>query len=101
MLTNTNKESEKDEQLQNLVQKALLEDGVPNIYTNGFINGLGLGDAYLVLQTNGKTVAVVNMSLATLKTLARSLAIMVQETEDKLKQEILTINQFQEKLTEK
>jgi len=89
------------EQLHEIAQKAFLNDEVPRLYINGFLNGMGVGDAYLVLQTNGKTIAVVNMPLTTLKTLARSLTIMAQGVEEQLGQEILTIQQFQEKITKK
>lgn len=49
----------------------------PALYANGFINGLGATDAYLILQTNGRPTAVVNMSLPVAKTLAASLAEMI------------------------
>jgi len=92
--------SRKDsEQLHDIAQRAFLNDEIPRFYINGFLNGMGAGDAYLVLQTNGKTTGVVNMPLSTLKTLARSLTIMTQGVEEQLGQEILTIQQFQEKFT--
>ncbi len=48
--------SEKQEiTLENIAQKALQDGDTPSFYMNGFISGVGLGDAYLVLQTNGKT----------------------------------------------
>jgi len=88
------------QQLHHIAQNALKEKGIPNFYMNGFISGVGLGDAYLLLQTNGKTTAVVNMTLSTPKTLANNLITTIQGIEGKLEQETLTLQQFQEKITE-
>ena len=84
---------------QEIAQKALQKEGIPNFYVNGFITGVGLGDAYLVLQTNGKTTAVVNMSLSTLKTLAHNLMATIQGIEEKLEQETPTLQELQERLS--
>ncbi len=84
---------------QEITKNALLKEGIPNFYMNGFISGVGLGDAYLVLQTNGKTTAVVNMSLPTLKTLAHNLMATIQGIEEKLEQETPTLQELQEQLT--
>src|SRR5215212_3127403 len=87
------------EQAQQIAQHALNDSDVPNFYINGFINGVGFGDSYLILQNNGKTTAIMTMSLATLKTLTESLTTMVSEVEKQLDQEILTIQQIRERLT--
>ena len=84
---------------QKLAKKALQDDNTPSFYMNGFISGVGLGDAYLVLQTNGKTTAVVNMSLSTLKTLAHNLMATIQGIEEKLEQETPTLQELQERLS--
>ena len=84
---------------QEIAQNALQTDAIPTFYINGFISGVGLGDAYLVLQTNGKTTAVVNMSLPTLKTLAHNLMATIQGIEEKLEQEIPTLQDLQERLS--
>jgi hypothetical protein len=86
------------EQLQQLTQHALHDTGIPKFYINGFVNGVGFGDAYIVLQTNGKTTAVINMSLATLKTLAQSLTSILGEVEEQLGQEVLTLQQIRERI---
>ena len=92
--------SEKQEiTLENIAQKALQDGDTPSFYMNGFISGVGLGDAYLVLQTNGKTTAVINMSLSTLKTLAYNLMATIQEIEKKLEQETPTLQELQERLS--
>ncbi len=92
-------QTEAIEQLQHIAQNALHGDEVPNFYVNGFVNGVGFGDAYLILQTNGKTTSVVNMSFATLKTLAENLTAMVSGVEKQLEQEVLTIQQIRDRIT--
>jgi predicted esterase YcpF (UPF0227 family) len=82
-----------------ITQSILQKDSTPNFYMNGFISGVGLSDAYLVLQTNGKTTAIVNMSLSTLKTLARNLMATIQRVEEKLGQETPTLQELQEQLS--
>ncbi len=84
---------------QELTQKALLKEGVPSFYMNGFISGAGLGDAYLVIQTNGKTSAILNMSLPTLKTLAVNLIATIQRVEEQLEQETPTLQELQEQIS--
>ena len=84
---------------QEITKNALQKEGIPNLYMNGFISGVGLSDAYLVLQTNGKTTAVVNMSLSTLKTLAHNLMATIQGIEEKLEQETPTLQELQERLS--
>ena len=84
---------------QEITKNALQKEGVPNLYMNGFISGAGLGDAYLIIQTNGKTTAVVNMSLSTLKTLAGNLMATTQKVEEKLGQEIPTLQELQEQFS--
>jgi len=91
--------NEQEKSPQEIAQNALQEDGIPHFYMNGFISGVGLSDAYLILQTNGKTTAVVNMSLSTLKSLAHNLMATIQGIEEKLEQETLTLQELQERLT--
>lgn len=84
---------------QEVTRDALMKDGVPSFYMNGFISGAGLGDAYLVIQTNGKTTAILNMSLPTLKTLAGNLMATIQRVEEKMEQETPTLQELQEQLS--
>lgn len=81
------------EQLQNIVKTAFEE--APTYYANGFINGLGMADAYIVLQTNDQSVAVVNMSLSMAKTIANNLLVMVQSFEQQTGQKVLTLDELQ------
>lgn len=92
--------SEKQQVLpQEITKNALQKEGVPNLYMNGFISGVGLGDAYLILQTNGKTTAILNMSLPTLKTLAGNLMATIQRVEEKMEQETPTLQELQQQLS--
>ena len=86
---------------QEITKNALQKEGILNLYMNGFISGVGLGDAYLVLQTNGKTTAILNMSLPTLKTLAGNLMATIQRVEEKLGQETPTLQELQEQISKK
>ena len=81
-------------QLQQIVEVAFAE--APTLYANGFVNGLGLTDAYIVLQTNGRSAAVVNLSLAAAKTLGQSLLEMVESFERETGTRVATINQLQD-----
>ncbi len=83
------------QQLHQIVEAAFAE--APTIYANGFVNGLGLTDAYIVLQTNGRSVAVVNLSLAAAKTLGQSLLEMVESFERETGSSVATISQLQDR----
>ena len=85
--------NEATQQLQQIVEAAFVE--APSLYANGFVNGLGLTDAYLVLQANGRSVAVVNMSLSVAKTLGQSLLMMVGSYEQQTKQSVPTLDELQ------
>lgn len=82
------------QQLQEIVESAFAQ--TPLLYANGFVNGLGLTDAYLVLQANGRSVATVNMSISVAKTLAQSLTAMVDSYERETGQTVRTLGELQE-----
>ena len=82
------------EQLKQAVQNALNDDDTPQLYANGFVTGVGYSDAYLIVQTNGKPVAAINMSFSTLKTLALYITSIVDTVEKQLGQELLTNQQI-------
>ena len=63
----------------------------PLVYANGYVNGVGLTDSYIVLQTNGRAVAVVNMPLTIAKALGASLTQMVSEYEKQTGTEVPTL----------
>ncbi len=63
-------------ELQQIAQEAF--SSVPNTYANGFINGVGSADMYVVFQLNGKSSLVLNMTPSLAKTLGESLTNMVE-----------------------
>lgn len=81
------------EQLQQIVEAAFTE--APALYANGFVNGIGMTDSYLVLQANGRSVAVVNMSLPVAKTLGQSLLDMIRSYEQQIGEEVPSLEEFQ------
>lgn len=91
--------NQQDVSPKTIAQDAFQNDAIPNFYMNGFVSGSGLSDAYLVIQANGKTRAVINMSLSTLKSLAQNLTATIQNVEQKMKQETLTLHEIQEQLS--
>jgi hypothetical protein len=83
------------EQLQHIVKTAFKE--APTYYANGFVNGLGMGDAYIILQTNDQNAAVVNMTLSMAKTMANNLLVMIQNFEQETGQKVMTMEEIQGK----
>ena len=86
------------QKIESLAQDALQSADMPRYYANGVISGVGLGDGYLIFQSNGQPAVVVNLSLALLKSLAQTLTTMVATTEERIGQEILTPAQIAERL---
>lgn len=73
-------------QLQQIAEDAFQK--VPNMYANGFINGIGASDMYVVFQINGQSSLVLNMTPSLTKTLAESLTNMVETYESQTGQAI-------------
>lgn len=67
-----------------------LEDGVPHIYVNGFMNVLTNSDVMTVLEENGRPAALMNMSFTTAKTLAVALSQVVAQLEQVTGRDMLT-----------
>ena len=82
------------QRLQRIVEQAFVE--APAIYANGFVNGMGLTDAYLVLQTNGRSTAVVSLSLPVAKSLGENLLAMVRAHEQKSGQKVRSLEELQQ-----
>lgn len=79
--------------LQQLVDTAFAE--APFLYANGFVNGLGLTDAYIVLQANARPVAVINLTMSVAKTLGQNLLAMIASYEQQTNQTVPTIEELQ------
>jgi hypothetical protein len=82
------------QRLQGIVERAFVE--APAIYANGFVNGMGLTDAYLVLQTNARSTAVVNLSLPVAKSLGENLLAMVRAHEQKSGKKVHSLEELQQ-----
>ncbi len=80
--------------LQQMVDTAFAE--APFLYANGFVNGLGLTDAYIVLQANARPVAVVNLSMSVAKTLGQNLLAMIESYEQHTNQTVPTVDELQQ-----
>jgi len=78
------------EQLAEVVEAAFAQ--APLVYANGFVNGLNVSDSYVVLQTNGRSVAVVSMPLAMAKSLGQNLVDMVQAYEQRSGETVPTLD---------
>jgi len=78
--------------LQEVIKNAFEKS--PVIYANGFVNGLGTADVYVVLQLNSQNVAVLNMSHSMAKTLAQSLIDQVSRYEELTGQRVPTLQEL-------
>jgi hypothetical protein len=72
------------------VEKAINNPEIPNLYANGFITATGNGDALVVLQQNGKSIATLNLSYTMAKTLTLKLGHLVKDLENKTGNTIMT-----------
>ncbi len=83
-------------QESNSLQSAIKEafEKAPVVYANGFVNGLGTADVYVVLQINGQNLLVVNLSHSMAKTLGQSLLSQVERYEKLTGQEVPTLQEM-------
>ena len=81
MATGKSANNEIIEQVQKDVKVALKNEKVPKIYSNGFITGTSLSDAFIMLQANGETMAFVNMSFTSIKSLHENLSNLISDFE--------------------
>jgi hypothetical protein len=73
-----------------VLKKAIEDSTLPRIYANGFATGLGSADVVLVLQLQGRPVAIVNLSYTLTKTLAEKLGELVTKFEQAIGQDLVT-----------
>ena len=85
--------------LQTVAQQALTSQDIPKIFANGFVSGMGFGDTYLILQTNGQSTAVINLTYPVLKTLSQNLNTLVDQLETQLGEPLPTLAELQSKIT--
>ena len=74
---------------------AIADPSVPQVYANGFSMGMTNADAFIVLQSFGRPVAVVNLSYTLAKTLSGKLDKMVRDWEEKTGQELQTTDSIE------
>jgi hypothetical protein len=79
------------------IQTAFASDNVPKIYANGFISARTNSDVFVVLQLNGQPISVLNLSYSSAKTLAQDLQKAIQDLENEMGRQILTIHEINEK----
>lgn len=70
-----------------------------NIYFNGFEVGFSNSDASITLRKDSETMAILNLSFGTLKTLAAVLKEIVKDIEDRTGH-IVSIDEFKQKMQE-
>ena len=70
--------------------KAALTNDVPKIYANGFVTSMTSGDILVVLEANGRSVGVLNLSFTVAKTLSLALGQAIANLEEKAGHEIMT-----------
>lgn len=85
--------------IDKLIQKAVESNEIPKIYFNGFANGLGNSDIVIVLQSNGKPVAVLNTSFTIAKTLVQKLNDVIGIIEKNSGNTIMTTTDIDKALT--
>lgn len=77
-----------------LTRFALADPATTRLYTNGFTLGLTNADVYIVLQLFGRPISVVSMSYTLAKTLSQKLRKLVQDWEEKTKQDLATTDKI-------
>jgi len=77
-----------------LLQKALRDDAIPKVYSNGFICAMGAGDTTVAFQLNGKPNMVLNLSYTIAKTLALKLGQMIADIEEKSGRQIMATEEI-------
>jgi hypothetical protein len=91
-------EEKKLEDLLADVKDAIESPTIPKIYMNGFINSYGPADVVLVIQQNGKSMVVLNMSYTTAKTLAEKFNALIKRFEQQTGHEIMSIDTVKAKI---
>jgi hypothetical protein len=80
------------------IRTAIDDAGVPQIYFNGFVSTISIGDVLTLLERNGKPVVVLNMSYTIAKTLAVSLGQIISQFESGVKRNMLTTHDVESAL---
>ncbi len=81
-----------------LIQTAVQDSNIPKIYVNGFIVSTALSDFTVVMQLNGQTIQVMNVSYTSLKSLQEAIKTSIDNFEKKTGVSLLTISQIKNAL---
>lgn len=73
---------------------ALVNEQVPKIYFNSFINLVGSSDVAISIQRNGASVGVLNLSYSTAKSLAIKLGEAISAFEATTGNKIMTVDEI-------
>ena len=80
--------------IQLRLQAALSAD-IPTLYANSFAIVIGTADSTIVLEQNGKPVAVLNLSFTSSKTLAAKLGGVIAHLEENSGRPIMTTDDIE------
>ncbi len=80
----------KAKDLVKLFDKAMASPDVPKLYANGFVTGFSSADTTILLQQNGVSVAALNLSFTTAKSLALKLGGLIKDIESQTGNTIMT-----------
>jgi hypothetical protein len=81
-------------QVQSRVTNALDAD-IPKLYANTFAIVMGTADVTIVLEQNGRPIALLNLSFTSSKTLASKLGGVISKLEENSGREIMTTDDIQ------
>lgn len=82
------------EHVQRAIAEALENEELPRIYFNGFSTALGSADVLIVLNQQGKPVAILNASYTVAKTLAAKLGAVIATLEEISGNTIMTTDEI-------
>jgi hypothetical protein len=95
-------DNEQEQQMidwQQEVEAAMQDEGLVNIYFNGFINVMGSGDVTLILKRDGVHVAKLNTSYTVAKTLAIKLQELIGSLEMATHNTIMTTDEISQAMS--
>jgi len=78
------------EEMQKVIAQVILDENIPEIHFNGFVNVLTSGDILIILQRNGRAVAKINASYTIAKTLGQKLMQIITDLEERTGNTIMT-----------
>jgi hypothetical protein len=65
-----------------ILDNIIKDSDIPKYYSNGFITSIGNGDALIIFQQNGITIASLNLSYTVAKTLSLKLGEIIKKIEN-------------------